>query len=713
MKPEAQQKAPAVAQDAKGGAVPASSPVIQAVHSLAEWDKSKLPWNETPQGRLQIRSFSRGILGAAAFAWGGWYASKEHGLRGYEFFSDVEKNTPYLRFVQENIKYPLNIVARSFDEFAGRPIKWAVEAITHNPETAEKAVRFRPMSLKFSGRFNKTGGRSLGEEAVGITFDFFCASIGDALGRDLADLEDKNIKKKWIDDKTGDVKPVQALQSLGKTLWRYATYNGGEDWAVALPYAYFMKAQRAVLNKVSPGFKFDANESLNGAAFKVNDEAKIIGNYNAVGAFDLQSRFTVYNIGTLMYREAYDWAAQALKGKPINIYGDPYAKHQNRELSDNVADVAKWAARSAVKGFLTMTPAVPFFWITRTPQTKYKATFINPENQSMLTYSLGNQHAPDKPQYGLVKGLLSTRHIEGGSNFTPDAPVGFRKYTGVIDPVHSPNGWKAIGTPSVGFNPLYHGFDPHDPSHSKGIVSGVMNGVGRVNDDLRRSVRSAFDPYIPPKDMARFVNASISYTPYMFAKAETARLFDTGKMDLATERMIDGAAKLNFSEFKEGLGEVWRSVLQQPLKDPKREAEALRRITLDTSAADADATSSAEDHKRLQEEEAKRKQALSHVREDSLQDMVTHTPAERAVKFGDKFNTQVGAITPANQFAGPTHTHYHDQLSWQDRLIQGRKPSEKQNVYEDAKNRPPVSHADKQRMQEILAAAVPPTNSKH
>ena len=719
--PELTPEAQKAVQPAQGGALSAVelSPSKQPAAaekpdlSLETWQKSKLAWRDTPQGRLGIRMISRGLFGAAAFSWGGWYAAPATGMKGYQFFPVAEKNTPYLKFIKENVKYPLQIIARTVDEFAGRPIKWAVHTVTQSQDLAERTVRFRPMSYKFSGRFNEKGGRSLGEEAIGITFDFFSASVGDAFGRDLVDVFDKNVKKTWLDEH-GHVKIDEAAKAAVKSAWRYVSYNGGEDWAVAIPYAYFMKTQRYLLNKVSPGFKFDANEGLNGSAFKVNNKAQIIGNYNAVGAFDLQSRFTTYNIGTLMYREAYDWVGNMLKGTPTNLYGAPDAKHEHRTIGETIGDLAKWTARSAVKGVMVMTPAVPFFWITRTPQTKYKGTFINPVDQSMLTYSLGNEHDSSLQQYGVIKGLLGARNAAGAVKFTEDTPVGFRKFTGVSAP-GSANGWVPIGSPSPDLNPLKHNVDLHSSRYATGAVASVMRPFGEANNAIRTKFRKSLLPYVQPTDMSRFINASISYTPYMYAKAETSRLWDTGKMDLAAERMIDGASSFNMGEFKAGLKEVWRAVQQKPFEDPLREAEALRRLHIDTSAADSDNMSSAEEYKEQQREEAKRKAASQKVPTEAIEHIVTHNPAEAPLSFTtDSSETLMGAAAPATHFVAPQQTAtYGDQLSWQERMIQGRKPSETRDPSDAVKSRPVISHAERQKMQEILAAAVPPTNSKH
>lgn len=703
-------------QTASGAALPEKTPTYtqniggygpaSADLSSASWRKSHLALHETWYGRAAMRSFSRGILGAAAFAWGGHYASRSQGLKGTvfnreigqfeqrEYSFDFSKENHNNWFVRKNWNKPLVVIARGIDEVVARPLRWAATVVTGDRDVGERFVRFRPMSMKYSGRFSDAvGGRSLGEEVIGITFDFFCASIGDAFGRDVVDFFDPNAKKSWIDN-NNNIRPGEALKTAGKTAWRYLTYNGGEDWAVAIPYAYFMKAQRSALNKLSPGFKLDANESGNGTAYKVakvRDEngnivgSKVIGDYNFVGAMDLQSRFTVYNIGTLMYREAYDWVGNRLRGIPTNLYGDPNVHHEHHGLRDTATGLAKWAARSIVKGTMVMTPAVPFFWITRVPQGSYKGTFIDPTDQSMLTYSKGNEHDPSLPQYGLVKELLETRaqdpYYQGKTKFHDQMPVGFRKFTGVIDPIHSPNGWRAIGSPSVGINPFHGGFEAYNYPYKRGVMSTIMRPIGKLNNAVRTRFRHSMEPHVGPVAMSRFINASASYTPYMYMKAETANLFDNGKMDMAAERMIDGAFSLNKKEFKAGLGEVWRSMLQQPLRDPVREAQAQYRIKADTSAADASLRAPAdviEEDQRIRAIEAKEKG------ED------TNTP---------DLNNANGTAPQAN-------------IPWEQRVIQGRS-SQKADGYAAAMAPSTISNAEREKMRKFLTEAVPPSNSRH
>jgi len=558
------------------------------------------PWSATPQGRLAIRSLSRGIMGAAFFTWGGLQVRKL-----VDYHPDKEAQNY------------MHILAKCFDKCAGKPIEWTMTQLA-GAEAGRRAVTFRPTKqtssvLGLDGK--QLGGRSLGHEAVAITFDFAMASLGDALGRDLAGLFDPNVKKKWV-RKDGSVDFPEAVKGLVKNTWRYLSYNAGEDWAVALPYAYYVRAQRNLINHFSPGFCYDSDRNLNGGSFKIDDHGKIVGNFNKEGALDLQGRFTVYNMGTLLYREAYDYAANLINGRPASLYGPRRDLDEPRGkmgVVGGITNFGKWVARGVVKAGIYMTPAVPFFWITRTPQTKYRGLFIHPE-KGLLTF---------KDSTGQLDGLYCHSAYTVPKLSNPGEPTFFCRYNGDMTQRSSidgtfgwddrPSGIPNLAAPSLRPDPYGQTFGPFDS---------VLNAAGKFNNRHRgildklapswvdddsstagRTLRHALGLKLGPLNatstghsggrgdsIRRFlhpmVNASFSYTPYMYAKGEAALLWDSGKMDVATERMIDGAANLNWGEFSQGAGETWRAIFKQKFKDPEREQLAQDRIRQDTSLAD-------------------------------------------------------------------------------------------------------------------------------
>jgi hypothetical protein len=585
--------------------------------SQKAWDESKntgVAWKDDAKSRLAIRLFSRGVMGAAFFTAGGLLTKKWMNSASHSY----DANKPFSQ--QTN---PLQIIAKAIDTGVGKPIEAVVGAVA-GKEMGMSAVRFRPTRYHTFGK--EMRGRSLGDEAVNITFDFFCASVGDAWGRDIAGWFDPHVKKNWVDDKGRIVFP-KALDNTLRSLTRYITYNGGEDWAVAIPYAYFMKAQRAGIEHLSPGFKYDFDRQLNGGSFKMKDN-RIVGNFNKEGMLDLQGRFTAYNVGTLMYRELYDHVEHWMHGKRDNLYGAP-DKPEKTDILGRMGDLAKWMARSVVKGVVIMTPSVPFFWITRTPQTKYRGLFIDQEKgvlgmpKNPATGFTGDsihantplpslntpldywQHVPnprekDLAKHSIISGLTTAGAVDpslvrvpGSGNNSFDA---YKKTFGMVD-----KGFNAFGKASYD---LAHATDGPAAwaDRNLGVVGTTFkDALGIHKRDPKTPTLLATDSF--NRFSRPMMHAAVSYTPYMYAKAEFANLWDNGKMDMAAERLIDGAASLNWGEFKAGAGEIWNAFLHKPMSDPVREAEGRRRMQMDTSPPDV--------FDRTQVEQARHKKKIS------------------------------------------------------------------------------------------------------
>jgi|GEM_PF-1496509 len=626
-------------------------------------------WGDDPKSRLAIRMFSRGVLGAAFFTAGGMVVKKW--MQGY----DVTKS-----FSQQSNKNPLTFIAKLVDTGVGKPIEAAVTAVA-GKEMGLRAVHFRPTRYgKIAG--TEMHGRSLGDEVVNITFDFFCASVGDAWGRDIAGWFDPHVKKSWMDEK-GNINFPEAVKQAIKSTGRYIAYNGGEDWAVAIPYAYFMKGQRALIDRASPGFKYDFDRSINGGSSKVRNGV-ITGNYNVEGIIDLQNRFTVYNVGTMMYREAYDYVGNWVAGKPHKIYGAPDSEpDETRNIVEKAGDLVKWAARSAVKGAIVMTPAVPFFWITRTPQSKHRGAFIDPEKGILATADNHDSFTANEHMRSMSIPIEYVKY-----------EVGAKPGKTSFDRFHlTPAGTVASFDPRlVQRHPTHahrNNFDAYGTSF--GVVDKGLNKIGEMNykaanlldkpaawfdrrfGETGKTMKDALGIQGKMENFTRpMIYAAASYTPYMYAKAEFANIWDNGKTDMAAERMIDGVAKLNWGEFKAGLGEVWNAVLYKPLADPEREKEAQRRTKLDTSPPDVFSRTWSEQHKA--ELEAKKNAA-----------------GKRAVALR----------TPPQD----------SDISWQERVVSGPPTTLKQEVEAKPETAAPKSRAEQEAMRKALEELNPPTNS--
>ena len=687
------------------------------------WEESaknpkNVPWMSDPKSRLAVRMFSRGIMGAAFFTAGGMLQRKW--MVG-EY--DVEKSL----LEQKN---PLQFIAKLVDTGVGKPIEAATLALTGSERKAKKAVLFR--STYYINNHVVDGrplwGRSLGHEVVDVTFDFFCASVGDAIGRDIAGYFDPNVKKDWIDDK-GHIKPQEAVNTAGKALWRYMTYNGGEDWAVSIPYVYFMKGQREWINRMSPGWKYDFDQTKHGGSFKVGGNPfkpdgtvdphhvpSVTGNYALEGILDFQSRFTVYNIGTLMYRELYDHVSNFLHGKPDRLYGAPDAPEQpGKGLLAKTGDVMKWMARSAIKGLIIMTPSVPFFWITRTNQHKHRGLFIHPEH-GMMSRKKNDDPANSHFQPVAVSDYFYALKYKDDSVLKKD--VYYSQFNrkasqfkgipyervGPMDPYYAnPSMWRDPSDPhkpglaGTSFHPyrqqnslpdrlfnslgqgqyevthsLTHVAESAD-QHLGGIGQGIKNKLGGFGPENKGS----FTYFTGP-----FSRASMSYTPYMYAKAEFANLWDSGKVDLAAERLIDGASSLNWKEVKAGAGEIFNAILYKPFADPEREVEAQRRIVVDTSAPEIFNDEQFKDHKKTQMRGLKKNEAEVNLIQGLEEQSKQNTP-----------------------------------LSWRERVVSAKPEVAGAKDREDKDTRRGIqksgSYSDQESMRKVLEELNPPTNAVH
>ncbi len=547
--------------------------------------------SDSAQGRAMIRLVSRGIVGAAFFTLGGHYATRA--MKNY----NPDPNKFHL-----DIKNPLQAIAYGIDHGP-----W--KGITGNSRFRRKTFY---TDIKVDGHLQP--GRSYGAEIVGVTFDFFSASIGDAMTRNFFQALDKNVAQPWFRDANGN----KTTRDLGKfdlgewgkatarASWRVFSRNALEDWAAAPIYVYQMKLQRHFISHIGQnqsgfgamlGMKgagatitLDSNMAGGGALVKRNKETgahDISGGYQWQGALDLHARFVGYNWYTLMYRNAYDAV-----GKGFTNWKDhgfslklPEVKDPVGALGKGVADSARYLARSFIKTNLYMQPAVIPFWLFRVPQSKRRGVLISEDlaihkpgvavnkNASAIyttekkildgkRNSLGDLEFASNP---FNHAMPRTEYIHGGAfptqaylgnelvtkgNFLGRNPEGMRRhpfrYNGVkrnwFDHILNPFGYASY---AVGHT-LAKGVDMLPNSAQPGFVSkALFNTKGNWKLDREKMVHD-------------FADASMSYTPYMWAKAETALLVDDeyGRMDKAIDGLITNTVKLNFSGIKQSIGDM-------------------------------------------------------------------------------------------------------------------------------------------------------------
>lgn len=621
----------------------------------------KPDWQQSLLGRIATRLISRGIFGALAFTWMGNYASRS--LKNYdpaciqnwsEFgkaLTNVKSTSMHFHQTDPNI---MSAIAKTFDVVAGKPIQYIARSVA--PEKlkdvwAKSSVTFRqramfhdPISkLHHSGEYVlRNYGRSLGHEVVGVTADFAAASAADATFRNIIQAIDPNTDKDreknpnaefdWY--RKGKFSLSSFAADTGKRVWKIISFNQGEDWAVALPYVYFMKWHRNAINNISPGFKIASdNPQWNASSDKLRQSQgasnkpmlEHIGDFGKEGAWDLQARFSTYNVLTLMYRETYTKLGDTLSNFWQNGFHPSDIKIPSNPIVaavESVGDVLRYGLKSFIKANIYMQPAVPFFWSFRVPQSKWRASPVVVEgmegkgatripsiavNTAELYHGNFYKDKPDdisQPKWdSLVK-----EHISGANDYrsTTDwqRTNNLRFHPG-RDSTHE--GPLYIGEQRIDNHPYTHR-NPYDPHTIKSSFSSLFNPLGKASYAAGTALWNAVDPknhggktsalnaaaaltggsllketkkFTNKADMENyifhtqtgvrgFVDASFSYTPYMIAKAETARRWDNKQMDEAIYEGIDGALSFNLSKVKKSLSDIGELLIRPPqtIQDP-------------------------------------------------------------------------------------------------------------------------------------------------
>ena len=383
-----------------------------------------------------------------------------------------------------------------------------------------------------------------------------------------------------------------------------------------------------------------------------------------------------------MYREAYNHIENKLHGHQSALYGAPDSNKGKHGVFEEADQLLKWTVRSIVKGVIYMTPAVPFFSVFRTSQSKYKGVFISPEEDgveaSLVSFwsehSLGDDalHAHE------------LRRTDKANGFSSATSTFLDRYS---DGMH---GWKKTG---YSLNPLGKPFHPYQQSDS--LAGRAFENLGAAQNRVRswfndrplflRDRKTFWGSILTKHTADRYINAAFSYTPYMYAKGESALWVDNGKTDMAIERMVDGLDKMDVKEFKAGANEVWRAVWHKPFKDPVRNAEGERRHAIDTSVAD--------DVTKEQINQIRHRQKTGHKLQPWQQHLINRPGSQTTIHHPDR--------AAETDKAGVTG----NQQPWQERVVSARPA-----VKEKEQN---SSHAEQEAMRKALEALQPPTNSIH
>ncbi|PZP85426.1 MAG: hypothetical protein DI582_05800 [Azospirillum brasilense] len=580
--------------------------------------ESQLPlWSDTFRGRAAIRLVSRGIVGAAAMT----MVDRATRLQLGDY------NPTTAKFGENGIWHD---VALGIDKTLTRGIRFGLEKgagwiggmeAGAAKSYAQSATTFRQKSY-YHSHSGQPVGRSLGAEMVAVTAGFSAASFGDATVRNLIQMVDPNSAKSWMVNDAGDpAKPGEKrhfdfgkwVNATARTTWRIATKNAGEDWAVALPYVYQMRWQRGLLSKMWPDSKLGLDNGMNGGSLYFNKEGQVIGDFQAAGAVDFHARFVGYNWYTLMFREAYDAVGRQLKGWKDKDFSLDVKLPENPISSaiSNVGYGARYVAKSFIKANLYMNPAVVPFWAVRVSQSKWRASpvlqdqesmrnafgSIEPTSASHLTGATdgGHQHLYDSlakgyPQdpglhlHGKFEGPVGStihfdsNHTANGSMFGKRGGVysweackqqmSANKLGGLFSTLINPFGWASYQA-GGGATKLTDRFMPNghiDNFLSKG-AAGASQALGARSARREQFVRT-------------FVDNSFAYTPYMIAKAETALRVDErspdgglGDMDKAIYKLIDSTVKFDMKGVGNALGTIKAEAMDMGREVKMREGD--------------------------------------------------------------------------------------------------------------------------------------------
>jgi hypothetical protein len=637
-------------------------------------------WSDSAQGRAAIRVISRGIFGAAAFAYGGYVARTQ--LRNYDVSKFSWKEAP---------AKPLQAIAYLIDKGPGRLISEGaglVATLTGHERSAVEQAKRAAVNFRNKAYFHDTPGmehgRSLGAEVVSITYDFFLASIGDALARNTIQAFDPNLKQPWFVDDQGHATTRDKgrfdvgnwARAVGRASWRIVSKNAGEDWAAALPYVYQMKWQRQAISKINvklpggrvlsgEGFKLWSDQNLNGAGSLIDREGNVTRNYHWQGALDLHCRFVGYNWYTLMYREGYDTVGRMLKRWSDNGYKiemPHLPKNPVVSAIDSLGFGARYVTKSFIKANMYMQPAVVPFWLFRVPQTQRRAGYALEE------HALGNEHGTQNAYVTTQASRPGVRNARNEVEFgystlhgSAEGSSGVVQLNGRSLPDTLYAGDKAIHKPAgAEHNPnsIWGRDHPFEKDIARGPLASVMNGFGAlcfhsgnhfsnfVNDMVGAGRTTGVDRLLFGKNLSNSellrerndfmrsaVDASFAYTPYMWAKAETALRVDDrrsseslGQMDKAIYRFIDSGLSLNLGGMGKSFGQMLKLGvnLEKDVKSREGGAAALDRGT--SGVGDGSTIPRAEDRP-LKTVEAN---SVKHVKHDTKHDPVDLSREDRS-----------------------------------------------------------------------------------
>lgn len=504
-----------------------------------------LPWGQTYRGRLAMRSVSRFVVGSLAYAFANIYVQQLfHGRKDmHGNLLPGEKgwdgHQPQMDWSQKGLKgkdlNPLKWTAWAVDKTLGVGIKSAVRqvtyAVTRDAARSEKAgqasVMFRrSQPWKYINPAlgpEERGGFGLGPEMVKVTFDFASMSFFDYMTRYFISVFDPHSKTKWAAN--GHLNMKEGLKELGTNLRVALLYASGSDMFAALPYSYYCKFSRHMLNRLSPGFELDNNYGSFGGSARVKKNSsgqyEIVGNYNLEGILDFTGRFTFYNIITKFYRDLYAnssarWYNLRHGIKPEKSPDSP------RGIWPRTKAFIKYSAVTTLKVSFFMIPAAFVFGVLRTPQGKHKGLLISPE-VNPETGRKGMAIAEEDVLASDKEYVRSTETSKG--DYSEEYSFGNKMYI---------NG----NTP-----PLHNKLTNFLGKRSFRMAGAYEKAYTKVTDfaDEKLKIQIRTDP--TQKAVQKWAEAAFAYTPYVMLYADVmSKWYDTSRSDFVLNGLVGSMA---------------------------------------------------------------------------------------------------------------------------------------------------------------------------
>lgn len=534
----------------------------------------KRHWTDTPHGRFGIEFASRIFLGGMFYALVGQSESMKQ----------VSSNYDPATFMQKEKKTWLEWVAYGVDKTFGAGIKKTAEVVTGDKQKAEEFIRFRQERFLPGDGGRPAAGRSYGAEFTAVVADFGGMTVGTYIQREaMYGLLNPNERKAWLKDGKFDL--GHAIKRLGSKIWEGASYNLGEDIAATLPYVFFLRGSRNVIDKhLAPGFRIISDHVDNSGGMLVKGDGTIKSEYQGAGMTDLIIRFTGYNVITQMYRDAYQRTGSALKNWKKNdfqfstpeFFKNP--AQMPEKLVQGTRGLGRYMAISTIRSLLQMLVASPFFAIIRSPLSKPSGLIVNPEYGFLQLHLEDGTKVPVR-RGGGREGQPYAKYYDYDAKYNDGTPVKVS--------------WSKAPDHELRKNPVAHFQDgPFDVYGStkdstralyydrfSALTDGIGSNLEKVAEHSAwEKSQNWFWKMTGNEERSKHMSreallAGMPYALYFSAKVYLREKYVNEQMNLSIGRLLDGALSFNIREMREGASEIQRTMMSLPFKEPNRQAE--------------------------------------------------------------------------------------------------------------------------------------------